>query len=353
MNSAKLHADLYRHIAARGAPDLIVIDYVQYMSAMDPSLNRTLQISEITKSIKGFAREHDVPVILLSQINRTADEHGNEPSLNHLKESSAIEEDADMVIILDKDRPTPPRRGEPPAQIDESLLRVKLAKNRNGPIGATRLTFDRETQRITGTRVGFYRQMDPAAPQQHAQLIPPDDEPFDEFDKENIPEAIDIPEPTQTTIDPEPPKPPEQPPEPADEPPEPEAPPEQPKSPWPTIQPRQAIQPADPRLDAIMEATKDDPNASIDGYPINSFVIRIYEASNKQADMQDISQWAKSIAIMNDMNDGGLERLDAILNHTDKANYSQQTERNIWEKMVEFAENSAFNLETGKRNLAL
>ena len=69
--------------------------------------------------------------------------------------------------------------------------------------------------------------------------------------------------------------------------------------------------------------------------------------------MQDISQWAKSIAIMNDMNDGGLERLDAILNHTDKANYSQQTERNIWEKMVEFAENSAFNLETGKRNLAL
>jgi replicative DNA helicase len=124
---------------------LIVVDYLQLMRSPEYSDNRVQEISDISRSLKALARELEIPVIALSQLSRASEQRGGErkPILSDLRDSGAIEQDADLVIFI--------HRAEYYDRDDESkkgLAEVMLAKNRNGPTGDVTLRFTREYTRF-------------------------------------------------------------------------------------------------------------------------------------------------------------------------------------------------------------
>jgi len=131
-----------RKLQAREGLDLIVIDYLQLMEGASPDDNRVQEIGSITRGLKAVARELNVPVIVLSQLSRQIERRtGGEPKLSDLRESGAIEQDADIVMFLwrrDRDR-------QPQAA---SVLDLRLAKHRNGPTGDFQLIFEYEYTRF-------------------------------------------------------------------------------------------------------------------------------------------------------------------------------------------------------------
>lgn len=136
-----LRSKARRHMANHDL-HLIVIDYLQLMSSPGRAENRQVEISEISRSVKGLARELRVPVIALSQLSREAEKDDSGiPKLSHLRESGAIEQDADVVLMLSR----------PPAhetEGNENLINLIVAKQRNGPTGQIKLLFDRPVQRF-------------------------------------------------------------------------------------------------------------------------------------------------------------------------------------------------------------
>ncbi|MBN2311023.1 MAG: replicative DNA helicase [Candidatus Hydrogenedentes bacterium] len=131
--------------------DLIIIDYLQLMSGLGRTESRQVEIAQISRSIKGIARELNVPVLALSQLSREAekDEEGI-PKLQHLRESGAIEQDADVVLMLSRP-PAYKRGGGDSDDYDpalEKLVYLNVAKQRNGPTGKLDLLFDRDIQRF-------------------------------------------------------------------------------------------------------------------------------------------------------------------------------------------------------------
>jgi replicative DNA helicase len=124
---------------------LIIIDYLQLMSGTGSNRrveNRQVEISEISRNIKGLARELHLPVLALSQLSREAEKDDTGiPKLSHLRESGSIEQDADVVLMLWR----LPAHQNPE---DENLIKVSIAKQRNGPTGIVDLLFLKNMQRF-------------------------------------------------------------------------------------------------------------------------------------------------------------------------------------------------------------
>ncbi len=128
-----------RRLQADRGLDMVVVDYLQLIEGVGNDEGRVQEVAVITRALKSIARELEVPLVALSQLSRQIETRGTEPMLSDLRESGAIEADADLVLFLwQKDR----------KDRDESVVRLKLAKHRNGPTGDFDLHFQSELTRF-------------------------------------------------------------------------------------------------------------------------------------------------------------------------------------------------------------
>lgn len=133
-----------RRLKAHHDIKLIILDYMQLMSGSSNNTeNRQQEISEISRSLKALARELRIPVIAISQLSRAVESRtDHRPQLSDLRESGAIEQDADVVVLILREEyynPTPDNQG---------VAEVIIAKQRNGPVGALKLSFIKEYTRF-------------------------------------------------------------------------------------------------------------------------------------------------------------------------------------------------------------
>jgi replicative DNA helicase len=144
---AEMRAKARRLRQKAGQLDLIVVDYLQLMSATLPSAggkrfeNRVQEVAAISRGLKALAKELDVPVMALSQLSRASEKRGDDkrPLLSDLRESGSIEQDADVVAFIHREAYY--NRDEEQAEADKAKSEIIIAKQRNGPTGTVYLNF--------------------------------------------------------------------------------------------------------------------------------------------------------------------------------------------------------------------
>jgi replicative DNA helicase len=115
---------------------LVIVDYLQLMTPMHQSDNMVQQVTEISRSLKGMAKELDIPVMALSQLSRAVEQRGGKPRLSDLRDSGSIEQDADVVMFIHRDDRINENSDKP------GIAEIMIEKHRNGPTGHVELFFD-------------------------------------------------------------------------------------------------------------------------------------------------------------------------------------------------------------------
>jgi len=146
--------DKCRRLQAEHGLNMVIIDYVQLMQGRGRFENRTLEVASISRSLKGLAKELRVPIVVLSQLSRASEQRSDHrPQLSDLRESGALEQDADVVIFIYRedqyaDKNAPPTEAAGTAELI-------IAKQRNGPTGVVKLAFIREFTRFENLAGGI------------------------------------------------------------------------------------------------------------------------------------------------------------------------------------------------------
>ena len=143
LTPTELRSRARRVYRENGGLSLIMVDYLQLMRAPAFSDNRTLEIAEISRSLKALAKELEVPVIALSQLNRTLENRQDKRPVNSdLRESGSIEQDADLIMFIYRDEVYHPESEE------KGIAEIIIGKQRNGPIGRVKLAFQGQFSRF-------------------------------------------------------------------------------------------------------------------------------------------------------------------------------------------------------------
>ena len=127
---------------------LIVLDYLQLLKPIDSRIPREQQIAEMSRGMKAMAKELDVPVIVLAQLNRSTEKENRDPRASDLRESGAIEQDADVILLLNwltsKEASKQDVDGTVASNNSNKLVKLIIAKQRSGPTGEITLLFNRD-----------------------------------------------------------------------------------------------------------------------------------------------------------------------------------------------------------------
>jgi replicative DNA helicase len=131
-----------RRLKAEHGLHLLVVDYIQLMQGRGRFENRVLEVASISRGLKGLAKELKIPVVVLSQLSRAPESQRRRPQLSDLRESGALEQDADVVLLIY-------REGQyDPTPENEGVAEIIVGKQRNGPTGSIRLAFIKEHTRF-------------------------------------------------------------------------------------------------------------------------------------------------------------------------------------------------------------
>lgn len=142
-NSIMRMRSVCRRIKAEHGLDLIVVDYLQLMSTAKNYDSMVNQVTEISRSLKGLAKEFDVPVLALSQLSRAVEARGGRPRLSDLRDSGSIEQDADVVMFIHRED-----KGKDESE-RTNITQILIEKHRNGPVGKVDLYFDEKFTTFT------------------------------------------------------------------------------------------------------------------------------------------------------------------------------------------------------------